>query len=258
MDVKSFDSLFARLDDLKECAVRGNVGISAFFSPREEIAAREYLTRGRVNFISYGGYGDAERKKIYILPDFIEDASVEALLEFGFSCEIDCVQIKGSGFEALSHRAVMGSLLGLGIERDVVGDIVMLDESRAVFFCDSRLTEFFCVSLERVGRDKVKVRKIELDENILPEKRVQKINDTVASARLDCVVAAICSISRERAKERIVSSLVELNYECEERADREVSVPAIISVRGEGKFRVLSLNDKTKKGRYRLVAEKFL
>ena len=258
MDIKSFDSLFARLDDLKERAVRGNVGISAFFSPREEIAAREYLTRGKVNFISYGGYSDAERKKIYVLPDFIEEGSIEALIEFGFSCEMDCVEIRGSGFETLSHRAVMGSLLGLGIERDVVGDIVMLNENRAIFFCDSRLTPFFCESLERVGRDKVRVRKIELDESILPERKVQRINDTVASARLDCVVAAICSLSRERAKEKIASSLVELNYECEERVDREVSVPAIISVRGVGRFRIISLNDKTKKGRYRLVAEKFL
>lgn len=258
MDIKSFDSLFARLDDLKECAVRGNVGISAFFSPREEIAACEYLTRGKVNFISYGGYSDAERKKIYVLPDFIEEGSIEALIEFGFSCEMDCVEIRGSGFETLSHRAVMGSILGLGIERDVVGDIVMLNENRAIFFCDSRLTPFFCESLERVGRDKVRVRKIELDESILPERKVQRINDTVASARLDCVVAAICSLSRERAKEKITSSLVELNYECEERVDREVSVPAIISVRGVGRFRIISLNDKTKKGRYRLVAEKFL
>ena len=56
----------------------------------------------------------------------------------------------------------------------------------------------------------------------------------------------------------IVSSLVELNYNCEERPDKEVTVPSIISVRGVGKFKVVSLSDKTKKGRYRLVAEKYL
>lgn len=256
--MKSFESLFARLDDLRECAVRGNVGISAFFSPKESFVACEYLTHGKVDFFSYGGYTDAERKKIYILPDFIEEKSVDALFDFGFSCEIDCLSVDGSGFERLSHRAVMGSILGLGIERDAVGDIVMINDNSAIFFCDSKLSEFFCENLDRVGKDKVKVKRIELDESILPERKVQMINDTVASARLDCVVAALCSLSRERAKERIVSSFVELNYECEERADREIGVPAIISVRGVGKFRVISLSDKTKKGRYRLVAEKFL
>ena len=258
MDTKNFDSLFARLDDFRECAVRGNVGISAFFSPREELAAREYLTRGKVDFISYGGYEAAERKKIYVLPDFIEEKSVEALLEFGFDCEIDCVLIEGSRFETLSHRAVMGSILGLGVERDSIGDIVMINDNSAIFFCDTKLTAFFEENLERVGRDKVKVYRIDFDESILPERKVLKINDTVASARLDCVVASLCSLSRERAKEKITSSLVELNYECEERPDRIIDTPSVISVRGVGKFRVISLSDVTRKGRYRLVGEKFL
>lgn len=262
MDIKSFDSLFARLEDLKECAGRGSLGVSAFFSPREELAASEYLKRAKAAFISFGGYTDAERRKIYILPDYIElledNDGIEVICDFGFSTDIDCVRIKGSGFEELSHRAVMGSILGLGVERDAIGDIVMLDRHNAVFFCESRLTAFFEENLERVGRDKVKTLRIELDENIIPERKTQKISDTVASARLDCVVSALCSFSREMAKEAILSSLVELNYECEERADREVSVPAVISVRGFGKFKIISLSDKTKKGRYRLMAEKFI
>jgi RNA-binding protein YlmH len=262
MDIKSFDSLFARLEDLKECAGRGSLGVSAFFSPREELAASEYLKRAKAAFISFGGYTDAERRKIYILPDYIElledNDGIGVICDFGFSTDIDCVRIKGSGFEELSHRAVMGSILGLGVERDAIGDIVMLDRHNAVFFCESRLTAFFEENLERVGRDKVKTLRIELDENIIPERKTQKISDTVASARLDCVVSALCSFSRERAKEAILSSLVELNYECEERADREVSVPAVISVRGFGKFKIISLSDKTKKGRYRLMAEKFI
>ena len=262
MDIKSFDSLFARLEDLKECAGRGSLGVSAFFSPREELAASEYLKRAKAAFISFGGYTDAERRKIYILPDYIElledNDGIEVICDFGFSTDIDCVRIKGSGFEELSHCAVMGSILGLGVERDAIGDIVMLDRHNAVFFCESRLTAFFEENLERVGRDKVKTLRIELDENIIPERKTQKISDTVASARLDCVVSALCSFSRERAKEAILSSLVELNYECEERADREVSVPAVISVRGFGKFKIISLSDKTKKGRYRLMAEKFI
>ena len=259
MDVKSFESLFSRLDDFKECAVSGNVGISAFFSPREELAAIDYLNRSKTPFIAFGGYADAERKRIYVLPDFIEDAeSIDSIYDFGFSSEIECLKISGSGFETLSHRAVMGSLLGLGVERDVIGDIIMLNENSAVFFCDARLTSFFEENLERVGRDKIKICRIEFNEELLPERKVLKINDTVASARLDCVVAALCSLSRERAKEKILSALVELNYECEERVDREVSVPSVVTVRGVGKFRVLSLSDKTKKGRFRLVAEKLL
>ena len=259
MDIKSFDSLFARLEDLKKCAIRGNLGISAFFSPREIHAGEEYLKRGGAAFISFGGYSLAERKRIYLLPDFMESIGDAAELdEYGFSTDIDALLIKGSGFEKISHRAVMGSILGLGVERDVVGDIVMLDDFRAVVFCDSKMSAFFTEGLLRVGRDKVSVERIELDETILPAKRTVRISDTVASARLDCVVAALCSLSRERAKERIEDSLVELDYEIVERPDKEVNAPAVISVRGVGKFSVISLEEKTKKGRTRLVAEKFL
>ena len=259
MDIKSFDSLFARLDDFRECAVRGNVGISAFFSPREEFAAIEYLKHRKVSFISFGGYSNAERKRIYVLPDFIEYAeNIEAIYDFGFSCEIDCFRIDGSGFEAFSHRAVMGAILGLGIERDSIGDIVMIDDKSAIFFCDTKLRSFFEENFNRVGRDKVKIRRIDFDESIIPERKVQRINDTVSSPRLDCVVSAICSLSRERAKEKIAASLVELNYECVEKPDKILDIPSVISVRGFGKFRIISLSEMTRKGRYRLVAEKFL
>ena len=254
--------LYARLDDLCGRSLNGELGVSDFLSPADLHFASAYLGRRGASFCSYGGYPDAERRKIYILPDYIElledNDGIEVICDFGFSTDIDCVRIKGSGFEELSHRAVMGSILGLGVERDAIGDIVMLDRHNAVFFCESRLTAFFEENLERVGRDKVKTLRIELDENISPERKTQKISDTVASARLDCVVSALCSFSRERAKEAILSSLVELNYECEERADREVSVPAVISVKGFGKFKIISLSDKTKKGRYRLMAEKFI
>lgn len=257
--MKSFESLFARLDDLKDCAARGSLGISAFFSPREVFASIEYLKRSNTTFIAFGGYEEAERKKIYILPDFIDGAEkIDVISDYGFSCEIDCLHVKGSGFEELSHRGVMGSVLGLGVERDAIGDIVLIDRSNAIFFCDSKLAPFFEETLERVGRDKVRVKRVELNEIALPERKTLKINDTVASARLDCVVAALCSLSREKAKEALSASRVELNYECEERPDKEVTVPATVSVRGIGKFRIISLSDKTKKGRYRLVAEKFL
>jgi RNA-binding protein YlmH len=72
------------------------------------------------------------------------------------------------------------------------------------------------------------------------------------------VIASICRLSREKAREAVIGKLVEVDYECREQPDREVVTPAIISVRGYGKFRIVSLSDKTKKGRYRLLAEKFL
>ena len=89
------------------------------------------------------------------------------------------------------------------------------------------------------------------------EPRTTELSDTVASARLDCVVASLCRLSREKARECVLSELVELNFEVEDRPDHAVEAPAILSVRGVGRFRVLSLSELTKKGRLRLRAEKY-
>ena len=152
----------------------------------------------------------------------------------------------------------MGSLLGLGIERSVIGDIAVTDENSAVVFCDTKIVDFLVNEWREVGHDRIRCTRIKEGDFSLPERRYAQINDTVASARLDCVVAALCNLARERARTCVVSELCELDYECETRPDREVSAPALITVRGYGKFRVLSIGGQTKKGRYRLEAQKFL
>lgn len=256
---KETRELFLRLDDLKKCAIRGEIGVSAFFSPRESFYAKKYLDGRGDAYIAFGGYRGAQRERIYLLPEYMESTSdVYGFSDFGSDSGIAALMIKGSGFVRLSHRDFMGALLGLGIERSVLGDIVTLDESSAVVFCDTRIAEFLAIHLETVGRDKVKIGSAVIGEDFTPEIKVAPIGDTVASPRLDCVVGALCSLSRERAKEAICEELVELDYESVTRPDKEIVAPCLISVRGYGKFRILSLSDRTKKGRYRLLAEKFL
>lgn len=255
----SLEALYARLDDLYARAERGELGISAFLSPRELHYAAAYLERVGRRFITFGGYSDAERRRVYILPDYLEGVEdAWALSDFGLDSEIRMLSVKGSGFVGLNHRDFMGSLLGLGLKRDVIGDIVIVGESEAAVLCDGNIVEFLLSHWEKAGRDKIKVTETDRGSDFAPERRMASVTDTVASPRLDCVVAALCSLSREKAREAVVSALVELDYECEERPDREVRPPCVLSVRGYGRFAVDSLADKTKKGRYRLIGRKYL
>lgn len=261
MDIRSveFDELYARLDDLMGRAVRGEPGISAFFSPRELRYAQMYLRAAGADFFSLGGYPDAERQRIVVLPEYMAGIdSADELKEYGYESGIAAIKAVGSGFESLSHRTFMGSLLGLGLKRSIIGDIVMIADNEAVVFCECGIVEFLLTHWDKAGRDKIKLFVTDPDSVVIPPRKYSTLSDTVASPRLDCIVAALCSLSREKAKETITSGAVELEYECEERPDREVCPPCVISVRGYGKFRVVSVSDKTKKGRYRLMAEKFL
>lgn len=255
--------LFARLDDLYGVAMQGQPAATPFLSPCELHFSQKYLNFrvGTSGFISWGGYEGAERKRIFILPEYIE-APIEygSLLEYGLEDSFAAIEVRGSGYKKLSHRDFLGSVLGLGLERSVIGDVVVFDEEkpRAVIFCDKAVAEFICESLLKVGSDNVRTASVSVCDVKIPEKKFLHITDTVASERLDGVVSALLSLSRERAKELVLDGAVELDYERCERPDKVVSSPSVVTVRGYGKFRINSLSEKTKKGRLRLDADKYV
>lgn len=260
---REFRELFARLEDLSGRARQGEVAVSAFLSPRERHYAEGYLRQLGVSFYAYGGYEDAERNRLYLLPEYIEPTEGASFAEdlgvYGFTTDITALEIRGSGYRALTHRDFMGSLLALGLQRTVIGDICADTESyRAVVFCDSTMAPFICGELERVGNDRVKLRELSPDQLMLPERRYATVTDTVASPRLDGVIAALCGLSRDRAAQTVTSGMVEMNFESEERPDRTVEEGALLSVRGVGRFRIESLSEQTKKGRLRLLAKRYL
>lgn len=258
---EELDGLYARMEDLALRAERGELAVSSFLSPRELHFAEAYLARKGARYQAFGGYGEAERKRLYLLPDYVSEEGDwrETLESLGFSDELAALRIQGSGYRVLTHRDFLGSLLALGIEREVLGDIaVSEDGSEAVLFCDGRIAVFLERELSRIANDKVRVSRLGFDEFEPPERRTELIRDTVASARLDSVIAALCHLSREKAQQTVCGGSVEVDFLREERPDRVLTAPALLSVRGFGRYRLLSLSDRTKKGRLRLEAEKYL
>ena len=260
---KSIDrsALCARLDDLFEGADRGEPRVSDFLSPAELYFALKHIGAIGKSVMCFGGYEGAERQRIYALPEYLEDIQqISELEDYGFSSDIVALELITDGYRALSHRDYLGSLLGLGIERAVIGDVLVFGDrgESAIVFADKTISVYIKEQLERISSEKVRVRAIALCDVQVPERRFADISDTVASPRLDCIVAAVCSLSRERAREAVEDGLVELDFECEERADRAVNAPCMLSVRGYGRYKINSVNDKTKKGRYRLLAQKYL
>jgi len=255
--------LLARIEDLARRAERGEVCATSFLSPMEQHQAKEYLDRAGLcgRYLFWGGYEEAERKKILLLPPYMEGTSTrEELAGWGDFDEVATLEVTGSGYRTLTHRDYLGSLLGLGLERDVIGDIAFTGEGkcRVRIFCDVHIAPFLAVELKKVGSDTVKVKQILTDASFTPYREFAEIRDTVASARLDCVVASLCGVSRERAQQLLRDGSVEMDYLPQERCDRNVTPPCLVTVRRYGKYRVTSLSEQTKKGRLRLVAQKYI
>ena len=142
-------ALYARMEDLCRRAEMGEVGESEFLSPRLCHYGERYLQRKGADYASFGGYADAERKKIYVLPDYMSaegETSLDARLEaFGYDTGVSAVRIDGSGYRVLTHRDFLGSLLGLGLDRSVLGDILTLDRTARVPWCSAKRRSFpFC------------------------------------------------------------------------------------------------------------------
>ena len=265
-DKEEFAFLEARISDFVRASQAGELSVSAYLSPSEAAHARQTMAKlGIANrAVFLGGYADAERMVAFILPAYADslDGDAREKLETYFSDEmsdaVTALKISGSGYRSLTHRDYLGSLLSLGIERDSLGDIVALDEYCAVIFCTSKIAEFISAECQRIANDAVKVSPFEVDEGFTVQREYKRISATVASKRLDCVVSALTGLSREKSQELIRHELCQLDYIIECRCDRCVSAPCTISLRGYGKFILREIDQTTKKGRLRMLADKYI
>lgn len=258
--------LAARLEDYLRISRRGGLVCGNFLTPAEVAyllsAAKETRSTGRIIF--HGGYASAERKRIVVVPPFLSELDGD-LFENAMACfpeemseAVRAIKITGSGYRELSHRDYLGSILSLGIERASIGDIAVLDERSAVVFCTDKIFDYLIGGIERVGSDKVTVEEFTPDGDFDAKREFLPIRDTVAAERLDCVVGALANLSRDKAQALIRSGLCEVDYLVEDRVDASVKTPCTVTLRGYGKYRVLEFDGETKRGRLRLVAQKYL
>lgn len=264
-DNKDQKLFYARLDDLEKRALGNYVAHSSFLTPSEVFKAEKYFeAKGNKEKICFfGGYLDAQRKQIFLLPQYIVDSaeneeSLFSLIESELDECICALKIKGSGFRTLSHRDYLGSILALGIEREKLGDICIIDDYSAIIFCSLEICDYLVMELNSIGNDKVKIEKTTVERNMASMQQFQPFTDTVASERLDCVVAAIFNLSREKAQNLIKGGFVDYNYEQAQKIDVKTEAGDIISARGYGKFIIRDMSQATKKGRLRLFADKYV
>lgn len=252
------DYQFNKLEDLARGALAGRPGVSDFMNPGEQRKTAALLQSGGFSRFRFaGGYDDAERVRAFLFPDYFSREDEDEWI----ASSIAALRITGSGYEKLKHADFMGAVLALGLRRGKIGDILVPKEAEAVVFYDSLLTGFFFSGecpLTAVGRDKVKLAPFAVGPDFDSGRRYQPVNETVASPRLDCTAAAVTGLSREKVKTMILSGQVSLNYDSECSCDDEVEAGDILSVRGGGKFRITEIENRTRKGRIRLCAQKYI
>lgn len=239
--------LFARVKDIAErCRKTNAPQFLGFLSEENAQILADFLKNSDVGFRFYGGFDEAKRVYLACLPDWCEE------VEF----PICALTIRYNKAFSLSHRDFLGSVIGLGIERDKIGDI-LIEEARAIIFLSKEITPFVKEQLSKVGRVGVTVEEgFSLPLPVLSLKK--EFTDTVASLRLDCIVASICSVSRNTATELINDNRVILNSFTQQKSTVKVANGDVISVRGIGKFEIVNTDEFSKKGRTILKYTKYV
>lgn len=215
----------------------------------------------------FGGFPGAQRTLLCFLPSYYryslpDNSSPEHILRDELSDAIVPLRIISSGYVKLSHRDYLGSLIGLGLDRSALGDI-LTDDGGAVIFVLPTVSDVIKNELVHIGRDKVRVCDAGLPDDFNYEPSFENVRGTVASARLDAVLAELICASRESAKTVIRQGLVEHNHFTASEPDVQVADGDIISAKKTsgckgGKFIIDSLDERSAKGRIRLAARRYI
>lgn len=157
--------------------------------------------------------------------------------------------------DVLCHRDFLGALLSLGLARDSVGDILVF-EGAAVVFATEPCARLAVNELTKVGSVGVKVSHgISVPLDIKREFDV--IEGAVASLRLDCLVALVTKLSREKTAALITAGLVSINGRKTDNISYKLSDGDSFSIRGYGKFLFDGVSTVTRKGKQRVTVRKY-
>ena len=240
--------LLRRAEDLCErCGRSGSLCASHFLTPAERVRLERWAkTRPDCRLLFSGGHPDCERTVAFFLPDYLEPDWLD------LNEHIKALEL-AAAFGSPGHRDYLGALLGMGIDREWLGDIWVKDNT-AVVFCLPGV-ERHLLSIDKVGRCTVRTRSLLLEEVPAPERRVKEKSFSVQSLRLDAVVGGLFDLSRTEAARQIASGTVSVNYEVSLKTDSAIREGDILSLRGKGKGRITGFGGNSRKGRLFVYGE---
>lgn len=230
------------VDKMKLYEKTGKIISSSFLDPSELIDIENIISK--VTNCCYGGFENAERKIILFGTEEIEDVK-----EW-----ITVIRIESN--KKLSHREILGSVLGLGLKREVIGDI-LVNSNLADVIVTKEIAKYILQNLNKIGREKVKVS-INTFENLLQkEENVKELKTTVASLRIDAIISSGIGVSREVSSKLIENQKVKLNYKTIENSAKKINAGDKISIRGYGRIELIEVLGETRKDRIRIVLKKY-
>ncbi len=235
------DKLFlAHVLDKEAVCVHKNIPAEGdFLDVRQQALVLSMAPQLEIKPVLWGGYEDAERKMLFFLPEYLAAPPADALM---------VIKADHRDAKAPGHRDYLGSLLGLGVKREGVGDILVSDLGAQIIVRAS-LADFFLTNYTQAGRVHLSVSSLPVSALEIPETEPIFKTASLASLRADAVLAAAFSVSRSLAAEAVRAGKVHLNNLPLLKGDKVLAVGDKIRWQGKGRFILAETGGTSRKGR---------
>jgi len=232
-----------KIDQSNKTCISTNTG---FLDVRQRSLVDSYCKKIKgMSYKFHGGYEEAERCICVISPE--AEAEKEPLI---------ALRIIATGTKSLSHRDYMGSILGLGIKRELIGDILVRADGADIIIL-KELADFFACNYQKAGSTPIKVEIISTSDIKTGEENVEEIRQSVSSLRVDNMISSVFKLSRSNAVEAIKSGIVYINGQQVMKPDKMLHKDDKLVLRGKGKAILQDILGSTKKDKTVILIKKF-
>lgn len=245
------------LDKIEMVEKKNKMEYTDFLDLAQIKLVQKFIDRIKIeNYMSYGGFEQAERKMFVIYPEKFNSTVVEKNLSN--IVQIIRIELPDDLKGKYTHRDYLGAVIKLGIERKKVGDIIV-DSNGADIIIDKDVSKFLVEnlgSLTRFSKSTITVQNI---EDLRPvEIRKEEFEIIVSSLRLDNVISELARCSRNKALDIINTERVFVNFECETKKTKQIKPGDMVTIRGKGRFFIKEIVGQTRSGRTVIKIEKFV
>ncbi len=232
------------LDKEQTCASRGYLTHTKFLSMSERALCSDAvrLCGATGHALFWGGYEDAERGIYLFYPDYLDEESAKQ------AAPLALLRAHKRKEDALTHRDYLGALMGLQIDRSVVGDILVHEEGADILVLEE-MADFILLHFAKAGRKQLSLTREPMDQLRVAPVEEKQGSGSVASPRLDSVAALVFGLSRKSAQERIEKGLVFVNNTPCLKPERQIDEGDKLTVRGVGRARIVAFGGMSRKGR---------
>ncbi|RIA78372.1 RNA-binding protein YlmH [Anaeroplasma bactoclasticum] len=244
--MEGLESFKRRIESSIKRVIEGGVVLLPFLDDAEEgivLSLTKY--ENNINVYFDGGIINSDRKRCIITTYDIEKEDFKIRV-----FEI----IYNKKYYELYHRSILGALMGLGIKRECVGDIVITLDKRCYVAVTEEISSFLLAEFKSVGKAPIELK--EVDYPIENEIRYQDKVYFLSSLRLDVVIANAYSLSRSEALEYLERGDVSINHFPNQNPSHICKLDDEISVRHKGRVKVSSIGGTSKSGRLAITLSK--